>query len=65
MKYGAVCSLVLLMLLLVILSGCSHLHVDLDSRWQLAHDAQILIQMDDPPDEISSEQICSLITQLG
>nr|WP_320116850.1 hypothetical protein [uncultured Desulfuromonas sp.] len=53
------------MLILALLSACSHLHVDLDSNWRLSQDARVAVVVEQPPTEITVSQVTDAVYRLG
>jgi hypothetical protein len=50
---------------MVLVSACSHLHVDLDSSWRVSADAHVDVVVEQPPAEIAVTQVSEAIYQLG
>lgn len=50
---------------MVLVTACSHLHVDLDSSWRVSADAHVDVVVEQPPAEIAVTQVSEAIYQLG
>ena len=57
--------IVVLIGLLLVAGGCSHLHVDLDSHWRVSSDARVAVVVEQPPSEVSVAQVTDAVYALG